>query len=205
MEPTGASGARGLQPAIQPNPALVPNYVVHGRVPRYTADMSDETRGLMGSPIPFTPIPTGVQYPERGVSRAASPPVQPMLKLAAQAAQRNSLPPPAVSAPPWQEFRAHNQAPMPEMLRRSVASGTAAFNISFRKGAHLPSIGGSPPSTDEDNPLDPTIPAAARTHVARPPVFSGGSDSATRSVTGLPPAGFRVGVGYRRGDEYGRR
>lgn len=201
-QPTGATEA--LPPAIQPNPALVPNYVIHAQALCDNAAPPDPYRGQLGSPIPFTPMHTGVRPPERGMrSSAPSPPSSPRT-IRATVPHR----PLAVSAPPWQEYRAEHHE-LPEMLRRSVASGTAVANprrrnIVFRKRAHSPSIGGSPPSTDEDRPLDPTIPAPARTHVARPPRFNAGSDTsfsagsaAGQPAAPQPPSGFRVGEGYR--------
>lgn len=189
MDPTGASSAQSLPPAIQPNTA----YLVQTNVPY---------RG-MGSPIPFTPMPTGVRYPGRG--RPLSPPPPPTPRAPMVPPPPTYAPPPArrVAAPPWQEFRAAARpSGIPEMLRRSIASGTTTpprrlpDGVVFRKSARSISIGGSPPSSDENNPLDPTIPAAARTHVERPPRFGGPSSSAAGSTMGAPPPGFRVRSGW---------
>ncbi|BEJ17044.1 hypothetical protein CspHIS471_0604450 [Cutaneotrichosporon sp. HIS471] len=215
MDQTGATTAQALPHAIQPNPALVPNDVSHNQPLRRAPGATPDTyRGQMGSPIPFSPMPTGVRHPDRGRHDLSPPP--PPTPRAPRAPQVTSPPVPKdtsrqnralrMAGPPWQEYRPPSSkvAPLPEMLRRSIAAGTATpprhsnDAVAFRKSARSSSIGGSPPSTDEDNPLDPTIPPAARTHVERPPRFVGPGRSVTGSTKGAPPSGFRVRDGWGR-------
>ncbi|BEI86210.1 hypothetical protein CcaverHIS002_0604970 [Cutaneotrichosporon cavernicola] len=215
MDQTGATTAQALPLAIQPNPALVPNDVSHNQTLRCAPGATPDTyRGQLGSPIPFSPMPTGVRCPDRGRHDPSPPPLP--TPRAPRAPQVTSLPvpkytsrqnpAPRMAGPPWQEYRPASSkgARLPEMLRRSIAAGTATPPrhsndcVAFRKSARSPSIGGSPPSTDEDNPLDPTIPPAARTHVERPPRFVGPNRSVTGSTTGAPPSGFRVRDGWGR-------
>lgn len=83
MDATGASTARALSPAIQRNPVLVPNYMVHAELLR-GVPMPDAYRGQMGSPIPFTLMPTRVRNPSAREStiRALMFPQHPSLLLA---------------------------------------------------------------------------------------------------------------------------
>ncbi|KAL1413134.1 ubiquitin-specific protease otu1 [Vanrija albida] len=131
-------------------------------------------------------------------------------------------PPPraeATSHPPWQEFRAFSQAV--DSTRQQAQPPTtrprSPHIIHRRPGS---SMGGSPASSDERNPPLPHIPAAARTHVVRPPAWRSTVDivrpptstSLISTVTGPglgggPPPNWRVNMstysqGYNHQGQY---
>lgn len=129
--------------------------------------------------------------------------------------QQRSSPPPraeATSRPPWQEYRAFSQAVDSTRVQAQQHQQQQPTNrprsphiIHRRPGS---SMGGSPASSDERNPPLPHIPAAARTHVVRPPTWATGGQDIARPPTsnslistmtgqgmgGGPPPNWRVNL-----------
>ncbi|WOO76817.1 uncharacterized protein LOC62_01G000433 [Vanrija pseudolonga] len=127
--------------------------------------------------------------------------------------QRSPQPPraEATSRPPWQEYRAFSQAvdstraQAQQHQQQSVNRPRSPHIIHRRPGS---SMGGSPASSDERNPPLPHIPAAARTHVVRPPTWAAAGQDIARPQTsnslistmtgqgmgGGPPPNWRVNL-----------
>lgn len=202
-------------PPIQPNPALVPNPVLH---PPF--DRSREVQPhRYGSPILFTPTPTGHHGRQsegyRPLHSSATNRSSTAYERSYNSPDRETTPrprpitprgPPKASQPPWSEYRPVPPAesrPPPSDYRPQSSSTSTSRPYSERptllrqpaprrpapSQRYQGSVGGSPPSSEDEEPLLAHVPQASRTHVIRPPVFSVDRPPSTGSLISTATVG----------------
>lgn len=176
-------------PPIMPNPALVPNHVLHRdqrerHEQRQSSHSSEMTKSSPAKQdgrtlIAFTPMHTGAdQYGSEYTSQATTSRQQSAYP-SRETTPTPSRPKPSGSAPPWADIR--GAMPAPSLSRPSPPQPPRPVRIPRAGRKYVPtSIGGSPPSSLEDEPLLRHVAPASRTHVIRPPAFA---DGETRPVS----------------------